>query len=227
MPNPFIVEPLGKHTASIIFAHGLGDSAAGWAPLAQALSRKPQFAHVRWVLPTAPVAPVTANGGYRMTSWFDIQQIDPRAGLKAEDDAGMLASVRTVSQLVSAEVDAGIPSDRVLVGGFSQGAVVSYLAGLTSERKLAGVVALSGWLGMAGKVKAMMTDHATKLPIFHGHGDADPIVEHRFGQQTVDKLRELGCKDVTFKTYSGMQHSLCEEEQEDLEQFIARVLPPN
>lgn len=72
----------------------------------------------------------------------------------------------------------------------------------------------------------MMTDHATKLPIFvrfllcpccsartltrgtpphsqHGHGDADPIVEHRFGQQTVDKLRELGCKDVTFKTYSG------------------------
>lgn len=69
MPNPFIVEPLSKHTASIIFAHGLGDSAAGWAPLAQALSRKPQFAHVRWVLPTAPVAPVTANGGYRMTSW--------------------------------------------------------------------------------------------------------------------------------------------------------------
>lgn len=67
----------------------------------------------------------------------------------------MLASVRTVSQLVSAEVDAGIPSDRVLVGGFSQGAVVSYLAGLTSERKLAGVVALSGWLGMAGKVKAV------------------------------------------------------------------------
>ncbi|KPV72599.1 uncharacterized protein RHOBADRAFT_32247 [Rhodotorula graminis WP1] len=225
MSAPMIVRPQGKHTASIIFAHGLGDTAQGWYPLARALSEKPQFAHVKWVLPTAPVAPVTANGGYRMTSWFDIQQIDPRAGLLAEDDAGMLSSVRTLSALISDEVDAGIPSHRVLVGGFSQGAVISYLTGLTSERRLAGVVALSGFLGMAGKVKAMMTDHAAKLPIFHGHGDADQVVGHRFGQQTVDKLREYGCKDVTFKTYPGMGHALCPEEQEDLEQFISRVLP--
>lgn len=42
----------------------------------------------------------------------------------------------------------------------------------------------------------------------HGHGNADEVVAHRFGQQTVDKLREYGCKDVTFKTYPGSSRSL-------------------
>ncbi|GAA6049209.1 hypothetical protein JCM3770_003311 [Rhodotorula araucariae] len=231
--NPIIVEAAGKHTASVIFAHGLGDSAQGWYPLARSLAAKRQFSHIRWILPTAPVQPVTANGGYRMTSWFDIQDFNPRAGIIAEDDAGMLASVRTINTLVSAEVDAGIPADRVLVGGFSQGAVISYLTGLTSERKLAGVAALSGFLGMSGKIKSvrgaryipMLTDHAVKLPIFHGHGDADEVVQYKWGKQTVDTLKELGVQNVDFRTYRGMGHSICPEEQADLEAFIAKVIP--
>ncbi|GAA5984407.1 hypothetical protein JCM10908_003335 [Rhodotorula pacifica] len=225
--NPLVIEPLGKHTASIIFSHGLGDSAAGWAPLAMTLRLKPQFRHIRFVLPTAPVQPVTANGGYRMTSWFDIQEFgNPRNGIRAEDDAGMLSSVRTIQSLITSEVDSGIPSDRILVGGFSQGAVISYLTGITSERKLAGIVALSGFLGMAGKIESMKTDHATKLLIFHGHGDADPVVEYQWGQKTIDTLKEAGFGDITFKTYPGMEHSFCDAEQRDLEAFIQRVLPP-
>ncbi|GAA5877778.1 hypothetical protein JCM3774_000755 [Rhodotorula dairenensis] len=223
--NPLVIEPLGKHTASIIFSHGLGDTSAGWAPLAMTLRQKPQFRHIRFVLPTAPVQPVTANGGYRMTSWFDIQEFNPRSGIRADDEAGMLSSVRTIQSLISTEVDAGIPSDRILVGGFSQGAVISYLTGITSERKLAGIVALSGFLGMAGKIKSMKTDHATKLPIFHGHGDADQVVEHQWGQKTVETLKELGFADITFKTYPGMEHSFCDAEQRDLEAFIQRVIP--
>ncbi|GAA5963214.1 hypothetical protein JCM8115_001061 [Rhodotorula mucilaginosa] len=223
--NPLVIEPLGKHTASIIFSHGLGDTSAGWAPLAMSLRQKPQFRHIRFVLPTAPVQPVTANGGYRMPSWFDIQEFNPRSGIRADDEPGMLSSVRTIQQLISSELEAGIPSDRILVGGFSQGAVIAYLTGITSERKLAGVVALSGFLGMAGKIKSMKTDHATKLPIFHGHGDADPVVEYKWGQKTTETLKELGFTDITFKTYPGMEHSFCDAEQRDLEEFIQRVIP--
>lgn len=86
---------------------------------------------------------------------FDIQELNPHAGIRAEDDVGMLSSVRTISSLIAQEVDAGIPSERIVVGGFSQGAVISYLTGITSERKLAGVAALSGFLGMADKVKSV------------------------------------------------------------------------
>ncbi|GAA6009618.1 hypothetical protein JCM10207_004126 [Rhodosporidiobolus poonsookiae] len=227
MANPAVVPALGKHTATVIFSHGLGDTAAGWIPLAQAL--RSRFKHVKWVLPTAPVQPVTCNGGYRMTSWFDIQELpspgDP-SPIVAQDEPGMLASVGTISRLVSAEVDAGIRSERVVVGGFSQGAVIAYLTALTSERKLGGIVALSGFLGMADKVKSMKTDHASKTPVFHGHGTADPIVAYKWGQATVDKLRtELGFENLEFKSYPGMGHSFCEDEQADLEKFLAKVLP--
>ncbi|GAA5900046.1 hypothetical protein JCM6882_002598, partial [Rhodosporidiobolus microsporus] len=176
-----------------------------------------------------PVQPVTCNGGYRMTSWFDIQELpspgDP-SPIVAEDEPGMLASVAVINKLVAAEVDAGVESGRVVVGGFSQGAVIAYLTALTSERKLGGVIALSGFLGMAGKVKSMKTDHAHKLPVFHGHGTADPIVQFPWGKKTVDVLRsELGFENVEFHQYPGMGHSFCDAEQKDLEKWIDRVLP--
>ncbi|GAA6059038.1 hypothetical protein JCM10212_001263 [Sporobolomyces blumeae] len=228
MPNPVVLEALGKHTATVIFAHGLGDSAAGWVPLAQSLRTK--YRHIKWVLPTAPQQPVSINMGMRMTSWFDIQSLPP-AELRADDDKGMLESVRTINALITQETDAGLPSNRILVGGFSQGACIAYLTGLTSERKLAGVVALSGWLGMADKIQAvsrsplMLSDHARKLPVFHGHGTGDQVVKHAWGQQSVEKLKEFGFNDIEFKSYPGMPHSFCDEEQRDLEAFLRKVLP--
>jgi lysophospholipase I len=59
----------------------------------------------------------------------------------------MMKSVQYLNQLIGKEVDEeGIKSDRVVVGGFSQGSIISLLCGLTSERKLAGVGVLSGYL---------------------------------------------------------------------------------
>lgn len=94
----------------------------------------------------------------------------------------------------------------------------------------------------------MTTDHAVKLPVFHGHGTADPVVKFvtlyipclfcvtirahvlvksRFdwGKQSVEKLREFGFKDVEFKAYPNMPHSFCAQEQNDLESFLRKVLP--
>lgn len=68
---PVVFEAIGKHSATIIFAHGLGDTAAGWVPLAQSL--RSRYKHIKWVLPTAPTQPVSINMGMKMTSWFDIQ----------------------------------------------------------------------------------------------------------------------------------------------------------
>jgi predicted esterase len=89
-----------------------------------------------------------------------------------EDEAGMLASVATIKHLVAEEVDAGIPSERIIVGGFSQGSAISLLTGLTSERKLAGLVCLSGWLGLSAKAGELATEEAKALRIFWGHGAA-------------------------------------------------------
>lgn len=69
----------------------------------------------------------------------------------------MLRTVRSLNQLITAEVDAGIPSDRIVLGGFSQGAAMSLLTGLTSERKLGGLIIMSGWLPLRTKFKAVST----------------------------------------------------------------------
>jgi predicted esterase len=67
----------------------------------------------------------------------------------------MLRTVYSINKLVSAEVDAGIEPERIVVAGFSQGAAMSLLVGLSSERKLAGIAALSGWMPLRGKIKAV------------------------------------------------------------------------
>lgn len=67
----------------------------------------------------------------------------------------MLETVSSLNALISEEVDAGLPSSRIVLGGFSQGGAMSLLTGLTSERKLGGVVCLSGWLPLRHKVKSV------------------------------------------------------------------------
>lgn len=72
-----------------------------------------------------------------------------------EDEDGMLKTVHALNQLITAEVDAGIPANRIVLGGFSQGAAMSLLTGITSERRLSGIAVLSGWLAIRNKAKAV------------------------------------------------------------------------
>lgn len=219
-----------KHTATVIFVHGLGDSGYGWQPVATMLGSSPSLKHIKWVLPHAPETPVTANGGAVMPSWFDIESFD----FSTEDEPGMLRSVRSINELVAAEVDAGIPADRIIIGGFSQGGVISLLTGLTSERKLGGVAVMSSWLPLKTKFKAMANDHVKKIPIFWGHGKSDPLVRYPWAEQSVNFLKvQLRIAEATkenavgieFHGYVGLVHSANDEEVEDLQTWLERVIP--
>ncbi|KAK0520894.1 hypothetical protein OC835_007060 [Tilletia horrida] len=227
----------GKATATVIFSHGLGDSGHGWADVAQMLSARPKLRNVRFVLPHAPAQPVTLNMGMRMPSWFDILSLDDING--SEDEKGLLESRERISKLIENEVSQGVPANRIVVGGFSQGGAVSYLTGLLHPTPLAGIVALSTWLPIrAYIVKALQqkTDASAatggSLPIFHGHGNADPVVRYQYGQRTVDFLKTpreeggLGFKaeQVRFETYPGMPHSACPQEIEHVGEFLDKVL---
>ncbi|KAI0089251.1 Phospholipase/carboxylesterase [Irpex rosettiformis] len=220
-----------KHTATVIFVHGLGDSGHGWQPVASMLGSTPAFQHIKWVLPHAPEMPVTANGGLVMPSWFDIEDF----GFEHDDEPGMLRTVRSLNQLITAEVDAGIPSERIVLGGFSQGAAMTLLTGLTSERKLGGLIIMSGWLPLGKKFKAMTNDHAKKIPIFWGHGQSDPLVRYQWAQRSKAFLEnELGIGEakgdsrvgLEFHGYPGLVHSAGDEELQDMQTWLGKVLPP-
>jgi lysophospholipase-2 len=85
--------------------------------------------------------------------WFDLATLDKLTDSAHDDEKGMLQSVKSVDALIQAEVDSGIPENRIIVGGFSQGGAISLLTGLTGKRKLGGVIALSTWVVLNHKIK--------------------------------------------------------------------------
>ncbi|XP_072855024.1 acyl-protein thioesterase 1 isoform X2 [Pogona vitticeps] len=133
-----------------------------------------------------------------------------------------------VKAIIEQEVRNGIPSNRIILGGFSQGGALSLYTALTTHQKLAGVVALSCWLPLRtsfpqGPISCVNKD----IPILQCHGDGDPLVPLLFGSVTSETLKAMiNPANVTFKTYSGMMHSSCIEEMMDVKQFIDKQLPP-
>lgn len=121
----------------------------------------------------------------------------------------------------------GIPSDRIILGGFSQGGAMSIFAGITCPDKLAGIVGLSSYLLMEGQIR----DHVPaenpnkETPIFMGHGDVDPLVKTAWGKQTAETLKKWGWT-VDLKLYPGLAHSADPNEIDDLEAYIQQRLPP-
>ncbi|CAI2164611.1 1703_t:CDS:2 [Funneliformis geosporum] len=206
------------HTAT-----GLGDSGYGWAPETKKMGDT--LEHVKFVLPNAPVQPVTINFAMEMPSWYDIYTLgDTEDILKNRvDEEGVLSSVVSVNRLIRNEIDAGIPSNRIVVGGFSQGAAVGITVGISSEYSLGGIIGLSGYLPLKEKTLTMATDANKNTPIFIGHGDMDQTVPYRLGKLSHDLLKSKGYP-ITFKTYN-MQHESSPEETKDVIKFLQQVIP--
>jgi len=216
MPEPVVVAPSGKHTATIIFLHGLGDTGHGWASSIADI-RPP---HVKVICPTANKMPVTLNSGFQMPSWFDLLSLDP-AG--KEDEAGIKKAAQVVDLIIAEELKTGIPADRIMIGGFSQGGALSLYTALHTNHKLAGVVALSCWFPLHKQI-AGSSQTNKDIPFLQAHGDCDPVVPFKWGQLTSQLLRDI-LPNHEFKSYKGMMHSSSEEEMRDVKQFIAKCLP--
>ncbi|KAK3671501.1 hypothetical protein LTR78_008600 [Recurvomyces mirabilis] len=222
-----VVPALKRHTSTVIVAHGLGDSGAGWMFLAEQWRMKDKFPETKFILPNAPQIPITINMGMRMPGWYDIADFSSLAETRSEDETGIMRSQKVFHTLIEEEIKAGIPSERIVLGGFSQGGAMSLLAGVTNPTKLGGIFGLSCYLLLREKVQSLVpAENPNKAtPIFMGHGDADPVVRYTWGQQTAAKLKEWGW-NVDFRTYRGLPHSAAPEEIDDLERYLNERIPP-
>jgi phospholipase/carboxylesterase len=205
-------------TASIIILHGLGADANDFVPVAQQLDLR-AIGAVRYVFPNAPVRAITINGGMRMQAWYDILGVDL---VRREDEKGLRESVVDVQALIAREIAAGIPASRIVLAGFSQGCAMTLLAGLRAPQRLAGLVGLSGYLPLAATTAAERSEANRGVPIFLGHGRADPIVPIARGIATRDALIELG-HPVEWHDYP-MPHSVAPEEIEHLQAWLLKIL---
>ncbi|XP_033841712.1 acyl-protein thioesterase 1 [Periophthalmus magnuspinnatus] len=216
-----IVPAARKATAAVIFLHGLGDTGHGWADAFQSLS----IPHVKCICPHAPSMPVTLNMRMVMPSWFDIYGLNFNT---SEDEVGIKRASENIKALIDQEVKNGIPSHRILLGGFSQGGALSLYTALTTNHKLAGVLALSCWLPLHDSFPQASANSVNKdMHVLQCHGNADPVVNYAFGKMTAEKMQTLiNPANYTFKTYPDLSHCSCPKEMSDIKHFIEKTLPP-
>lgn len=224
---PFTINSTGTATGLFIFLHGLGDTGHGWSTMFETVRKQ----HLKYIFPNADSMPVTLNYGMKMPSWFDIKSLDMSG---KEDEVGIKKAAESIRALIKKEQEeASIPSNRIILGGFSMGGALALYTGLTHQEQLGGMVVLSSWLPMRekflqGQEGLSLTNQ--KCPMFQGHGDSDPVVQTIFGIKTNEILskyrREAWGNDpeTVFKTYKGVGHSSSEEEMVDVAAFIQKHL---
>jgi len=205
--------------AAVVLMHGLGADGHDFETLVFELKLPPASA-IRWVFPHAPIRPVTLNGGMPMRAWFDIIALDRRS---EEDEAGIRASGEGIRALVNREKERGIPADRIVLAGFSQGGAMALYTALRETERVAGVLALSTYLPLARTLAAEAHPANAEVPIFMAHGVADPVVPLTLGEGSRDRLRAQG-REVEWHTYP-MPHSVCAEEVADIREWLLGVLP--
>lgn len=216
-----VVRPKGKHQATIVWLHGLGDNGASWSQLLETLP----LPNIKWICPTAPSQPIALFGGFPSTAWFDVKDLSENA---IDDLEGLEASAAHVASLLSTE-----PAEiKLAVGGFSMGAATSlYSATLFALGKydcnnqypanISAAVGLSGWLPCSKTLNSKMEgkDEAARrvasLPILLCHGKGDDVVPFKFGEKSAKALSSSGFQDVTFKAYDGLGHYTIPEEMDD------------
>jgi phospholipase/carboxylesterase len=214
------LHPAEPAAASIIVLHGLGADGTDFLSLGDELRLGP-VGPVRFVMPRAPVRPVTINGGYRMRAGYDILVTDL---VRREDEAGLRESTKLVQQLIDREVARGVPSHRIVLAGFSQGCAVTLMAGVRHHQRLAGLAGLSGYLPLADTTAAERHAANVGVPVFLGHGSRDGVVPMSRGAAARDLLAVLG-HAVEWHDYP-MEHSVCAEEVAALNDWLLKVLAP-
>ncbi len=201
----------------MIWLHGLGADGHDFEPIVPELGL-PASKPVRFIFPNAPQRPVTINMGMRMRAWYDILQL----GGGAEDEAGIRSSQGSVDELIAREAKRGIPHNKIVLAGFSQGGAIVLQTALRHPERLAGVMALSTYLPLAMKLKDEREAKNNALPIFMAHGQYDNMIPIDRALRSRDALLALGYP-LEWRDYP-MPHSVCPEEIADIAAFLLRIL---
>ena len=211
------IQPKSAHKYSVIWLHGLGADGHDFEGIAPELHLNAALS-IHFIFPNAPIQPVTINGGMRMRAWYDVLEMSLE---RKVDMAGIDQSAKLVEQLIQQERDKGIPSEHILLAGFSQGGVIALHAGLRYPHKLAGIIGLSTYLPALEPLKTERSTVNNGTPIFMGHGILDSVVAIESGKAVFHALTDLDYH-VEWHEYL-MEHSVCMEEIGHLSTFINAI----
>jgi phospholipase/carboxylesterase len=210
------IEPEKTADAAVIWLHGLGADGNDFVPIIPELQLPARMA-VRFVFPNAPSIPVSINAGYLMPAWYDIVELSIDRKI---DHMQLIGSAEKIRLLIDREIDRGIPSDRIVLAGFSQGGAVSYQTALTYMQPLAGLLCLSTYFATGDSITPNSANKS--IPIQICHGTHDPMVPETMGQAANQRLQDMGYK-LDYKTYP-MERAVCPQEITDISSWLQWVL---
>jgi phospholipase/carboxylesterase len=212
-----MVETRPDVNAAIIWLHGLGANGHDFLPIIPRLNL-PDSLRIRFIFPHAPAIPITINGGAIMPGWYDIYAMDMEREI---DTPQILASSQAIKALIEREIAQGIPSERIVLAGFSQGGAVVFEAGLSFDKPLAGLMSLSSYFATYKTIQPHSANEAVPIHIFHG--DNDDIVTPPMAQHAIEKLKKIG-RTAEYKSYP-MAHEIHPQEIDDISVWLQKVLP--
>ncbi|MCL4106662.1 UNVERIFIED_CONTAM: hypothetical protein GTU68_009796 [Idotea baltica] len=172
---------------------------------------------VRFIFPNAPSIPITINGGHVMPAWYDITAMDIE---RKVDMTQLVDSAEKVRLLIEREIDRGIPCERIVLAGFSQGGAVCYQTALTHMQPLAGLMCLSTYFATKDSITPNSANK--KIPIKVCHGTHDPMVVVQQGKLACERLTEMGYT-VDYSEYP-MEHAVCPQEIAEISRWLQQVL---
>merc|ERR1712224_1033190 len=203
--NPIEEGPEANAAASLILLHGF----ASMMPLN---GMQVAMEGLRVIFPSAPLVDMF---GFPIPSWLDATDpstmMDPTAMMQQADDMMAQQAVQYIHELIRREVIRGVPAERIVVGGFSQGGLVAIRAALSfPDASLGGALAMSTFFGADGASVAAANE---RLRVLVAHGNADGMVPPAEGRRVETCIRRVApLADVQCKLYDAMGHATCPEE---------------
>ena len=205
-------------SASVIWLHGLVADCHDFTPIITELGIPSDIA-VKFIFPNAPIRQVTINGGFPCRAWYDIYSL---TALDQEDRNGILNSEESIIDIIEDEIKAGIPANKIILAGFSQGGAMALYTGLRYPEPLAGIIALSCYLPMHRDTEQSFSHHPHNISILQMHGTLDDVIPPSAGEKTHQVLNQL-TSQAQFKTYP-MGHEVSLPQLQHIGQWITRIL---
>lgn len=209
-----VIETGENPTSAVIWLHGLGADGHDFEPIIPELGVD-QIDPIRFIFPHAPTRPVTINNGMVMRAWYDILEVSIDRRI---DETGIHQSAALIEELIAEQRALGIPDQRLILAGFSQGGAMAYHVGLAQDPPIGGILVLSAYLPIADSLLKGAGKGAGSTPLLCCHGQWDPVVPLALGESSARQVEQAGWP-LEWKTYPT-EHSLHPDEVNDIGQWL-------
>ena len=218
MLQTVVISPQTLPQASVIWMHGLGANGYDFVDVVEQMPCAKELS-IRFIFPHAPVRTVQYADNAKMRAWFDVISLEHGA---KEDAVGIKTSATMIAELITQELTLHIPSEKIVLAGFSQGGAMALQCGLRYPKKLAGILVLSSWLPLASSVLAEKNTANQQTPILMLHGTSDTLIPLSWAAESYHYLRKIGYQ-ATLSSYP-MQHTVCPEEIATINTWLYNLL---